>query len=175
MLTIRKLQIPMRTAMMMVLTVAVAAALFVKVFEHTSGIPSTGWGIDVPSLLLLAIVLTGTALGSWKEHTSFQIMLQIAIACLGYLVLIQIGEAQFERATRYWFQTTFALTVCLPLLARRYVKSKLPKGPRKAWWKKTCEAVFFSFLNLVLILAGGLFQGSIYLLMTEFMKFRAPL
>jgi hypothetical protein len=172
--SIRRFQIPMRTLMMIVLTAAVGCALFVKVFQHTSGITSAGWGIDVPSLLLLGIVLTAAALGSWKEHSSFQVMLQIAIACLGYLILIQIGEAQFQRAIRYWFQTSFALTVCLPLLARRYVKSRLPRGPRRVWWKKTCEAVFFSFLNLVLISAGGLFQGGIWLLMTEFVRFGPP-
>jgi hypothetical protein len=164
----KKFQVPMRTAMMMVLTAAVASALFVKVFQHTSA-AGVGWNVDAPSLFLTAILLTAVALGSWKEHSSFQIMLQLTIACLGYLVLIQIGEAALLRATRYWFQASFALTVCAPLLARRYVKARLPRGPWRTWWKRTCEAVFFSFLNLVLVSAGGLCQTALYYLLVEFL------
>ncbi len=155
--------------MMMVLTAAAATALFAKVHQHTGAMGQPGWGIDVPSLLLLAVVLTAVALGSWKEHTSVQIMLQITIACLGFLVLLQVGEAQYERATRYWFQSLFAVTVCAPLVARRYVKAKMPRGARRNWWKKTCEAVFFSFLNVVLISAGGAFQGTLYMLLNQFL------
>jgi hypothetical protein len=165
----KKFQVPLRTLMMIVLTAAAACALFAKVFQHTAGITGTAWAIDVPTLFLLGILLTAVALGSWKAHSSFQIMLQIAIACLGYLVLIQVGEAPFPRATRYWFQTTFALTVCVPLMARRYVKARLPKGPRRDWWKKTCEAVFFSFLNLVLLSTGGMCQTALHFLLMEFL------
>ena len=62
-------------------------------------------------------------------------------------------------AIRYWFQACFAATVTLPLIARRIAKSSLPRGPRRNWWKKTCEAVFFSFVNMMLITAGGFFQA----------------
>jgi hypothetical protein len=165
---IRKFQLSLKTIMMIVLTAAAASALFAKIYQHTGIFP--GWGIDAPSLFLLAILLTAFALGNWKEHGPFQIMLQITLACLGYLVLIQISEAQFERATRYWFQGVFALTVCAPLLARRYVKSNVPRGPRRDGLKKTCEAVFFSFLNIVLLSGGALFQGVVYLLVTQFLK-----
>jgi hypothetical protein len=165
----KKYQVPMRTVMMMVLTAAVACALFVKVFQHTAFAAGTGWSVDAPSLFLAAILLTAVALGSWKEHSSFQIMLQMTIACLGYLVLIQIGEASLLRTMRYWFQASFALTVCAPLLARRYVKATLPRGPRRAWWKRTCEAVFFSFLNLMLVSAGGLAQTALHYFLLEFL------
>jgi hypothetical protein len=62
------------------------------------------------------------------------------------------------------FQGTFAATVSLPLLARRFVKSGLSRGPRRDWWKKTCEAIFFSFLNMMLVTAGALFQAAIYII-----------
>ena len=156
--------------MMIVLTSTVSIALFVEVYRHTGSLNQVGWQTDPPILFLIAILLTALALGSWKEHTPFQIMLQITLACVGYLILIQIGEAKFERAIRYWFQTTFALTVCLPLIGRRYVKAKLARGPRRDWWKKTWEAVFFSFLNLVLVCAGGLFQAAVYILVEQFLR-----
>ena len=91
-------------------------------------------------------------------------MLQVTLACFGCLTLIWIGEAQYERAIRYWCQATFAATVTIPMLARRFVKSGLPRGPRPAanWWKKTCEAVFFSFLTMLLVTAGGLLQAAIF-------------
>jgi hypothetical protein len=46
----------------------------------------------------------------------------------------------------------------------------LPRGPRRNWWKKTCEAVFFSFLNVILVSAGGVFQWALYMLLSEFVK-----
>jgi hypothetical protein len=168
MLGFRKFQLSLKTIMMVVLTAAAASALFSKVYQHTGGLPA--WGTDVPSLFLLAVLLTSLALGNWKEHSFVQIMLQITISCLGYLVLIQISEAHFERAIRYWFQVAFALTVCVPLLARRYAKLRLPRGPRRNWWKKTCEAVFFSFLNVILVSGGGVFQWALYMLLSEFVK-----
>ena len=134
MLGIKRFQLSLKTIMMIVLTAAAASALFAKIYQHTGIFP--GWGIDAPSLFLLAIFLTAFALGNWKEHSPSQIMLQITLACLGYLVLIQISEAQFERATRYWFQGVFALTVCAPLLARRYVKSTRSQRTSKRWLEK---------------------------------------
>ena len=137
-------------------------ALFVKIQQHTDGVLPPGWNLDVPSLFLLAIALTAVALGSWKEHSAVQIMLQVTLACFSCLTLIWIGEAQYERAIRYWCQGTFAATVTLPMLGRRFVKSGLPRGPRRDWWKKTCEAVFFSFLTMLLVTAGGLLQAAVY-------------
>jgi hypothetical protein len=150
----------MSTLMMFVLMAAAASALFVEVRGHT-GPGIAGWQVDGPTLFVLAIGLTGLALGAWKEHTATQTMLQVTLACLGCLTLIWIGEAGFNRGLRYWFQAAFGLTVPLPLLARRYVKATLPRGPRQAWWKRTCEAVFFSFLNIMLVTAGSLFQLTI--------------
>ena len=53
------------------------------------------------------------------------------------------------------------MTVTFPLLGRAIVKSRLPRGPRRDWWKKTCEAVIFSFLNILLVTAGAVVQVAI--------------
>src|SRR5271155_5349186 len=85
---IQKIRFSMGTIMMFVVMVAAVMALFVKIQQHTSTLtaPGTlppGWNLDIPSLFLLAIVLTALALGSWKEHTGVQIMLQVTMACVG--------------------------------------------------------------------------------------------
>jgi hypothetical protein len=158
----------MGAIMMFVLMIAAGMALFVKIQQYTDPVTSLpGWKIDVPSLFLLAIALTAVALGSWKEHTAVQIMLQVTLACFIALTLIWIGEAQYERAIRYWCQATFAATVTLPMIARRLVKSGMARGPRRDWWKKTCESVFFSFLTMMLVTAGGLFQFAVYMAATN--------
>jgi hypothetical protein len=157
------------TAMMLVLAAAAASALFAKVHQYAGAVTQPGWKTDVPSLFILAIGLGAVALGSWKEHSTVQTMLQFTLTCVGCLILIGISEGGYERAIRYWFQGTFAATVTLPLLARRYVKSRLPRGPRRDWWKKTCEAVFFSFLNMMLVTVGGLLQTGVYFVGSEFL------
>ena len=175
----RLIRFSMGTIMMFVLMVAAGMALFVKIQHLTDSVAAPaalppGWNLDVPSLFLLAIALTAVALGSWKEHTAVQIMLQVTLACFGCLTLIWIGEAQYERAIRYWCQGTFAATVTIPMLGRRFVKSGLPRGPRRDWWKKTCEAIFFSFLTMLLVTAGGLLQAAVYLAATNLPTVNKP-
>ena len=161
---IRKIRFSMGTIMMFVLMAAAAMALFVKIQRLATDVSiPPGWNFDVPSLFLLAIALTAVALASWKEHSAVQTMLQVTLACVGCLSLIWIGEAKYDRAIRYWCQGTFAATVTLPMLARRFVKSALPRGPRRDWWKKTCEAIFFSFLTMMFVTAGGLVQWAVYM------------
>ena len=164
-----RIRFSLATIMMFVAAAAAASALYAKALERTEVIGAPGWKFDVPTLFLLAIVLTALALGFWKSHTAVQIMLQVTLACLGCLTLIWIGEAKYERAIRYWFQACFAATVTLPLIARGIVKSSLPRGPKRNWWKKTCEAVFFSFVNMMLITAGGLFQTVLIFYGSEFL------
>ena len=115
----------------------------------------------MPSLFLLAIGLTAMALGSWKEHSAAQIMMQVTLACVGCLTLIWVAEAQYEGAIRYWCQAMFAATVTIPMLARRLVKTGMPRAAA-GWGKKTCEAVFFSYLTIMLVTTGGLFQLAVY-------------
>jgi hypothetical protein len=159
---IEKMRFSVRTLMMAVVTAGAASALFAKIEEHTEILTQNVWKVDVPSLFLLAIALSALALGSWKHHTTVQMLLQVTLTCMGCLVLIWIGESEYERGIRYWFQGTFAATVTVPLVARRIVKEHMPRGARRDWWKKTCEAVFFSFVNMMLVTAGGLLQAAVY-------------
>jgi hypothetical protein len=165
---ISRIRFSLATIMMFVLAAAASSALYAKILQHSNAIAEPGWFFDIPTLFLLAIVLTALALGSWKAHSAVQIMLQTTLACLGCLTLIWIGEAQYDRALRYWFQGCFAATVTIPLVARAIVKSTLARGPRRNWWKKTCEAVVFSFLNIILCTTGAAFQAFIVMYGAEF-------
>jgi hypothetical protein len=156
-----RVRFTLAATMMFVLTAGAASALYVKIFQHMGATGLLGWKFDVPTLCLLAIFLTAIALGSLKAHSAVQTMLQATLACLACLTLIWIAEAHYERAIRFWFQVTFAVTVALPLLARAIIKSTFPRGPRRDWWKKTCEAVVFSFLNIALVSAGAMAQVAI--------------
>ena len=118
--------------------------MFAKVRTHAEPVAELGLKTDLPLLLLLAIGLTSLALGAWKDHSAVQILLQGTLTCLGFLSLIWISEAGLEHTVRYWFQSAFAASVAIPMLVRRQVKATMPRGPHRTWWKKTCEAVFFS-------------------------------
>ncbi len=172
----------MGTIMMLVATAGACMALFVKIQQLADLVTAPaspvalmpGWNFDIPSLFLLAILLTAIAIGAWKEHSAAQIMLQVTLACVGCLTLIWVSEAHYERTIRYWCQAAFAATVTLPMLARRYVKWKFPRGPKRDWWKKNCEAVFFSFMTMLLVTAGGLLQWAVYLAATAISATSVP-
>lgn len=166
-MSIRNLRVPISTMMMLVVAAAAGSALFAGARSHTV---SAALKTDAPMLLLLAIGLTAVALGSWKSHTVVQILLQGTLACLGCLTLIWASEAGMERTVRYWFQAMFAATVVAPLIARRYVKETMPRGPGRDWWKKTCEAVFFSGLGLLLVFVGGMLQAIVTMIGYEYLK-----
>ncbi len=170
--SIGKVRFSMATLMIFVLTAAMASALFAEVRQHLPAslsrtVKDASWTTDIPALLILAIGLTGIALGAWKGHSAVQMMLQIGLAYLGCLFLIWLQEAGLERAFRYWFQGMFAATVVLPLLTRRYVKAEMPRGPRRDQWKKTTEAVAFTFLNLLLVGGGAIYQVGLNTLIWE--------
>ncbi len=152
-----RFRVSIATMLMLVLTAAVASAFFAEVREH-GGSSTPVWKIDLPTLATVAIASTAVALGSMKGHSPVQMMLQATLAYLGYLSLIWLGEAKMERPLLYWFQASFALTVALPMLIRRSVKARMPRGPRRTWWKRTMEAIVFSFLNMLLIVAGAMAQ-----------------
>ncbi len=154
----RKIRFSMATIMMLVATAAACSALFAKAREHIPAVGQPYLRFDAPFLFTLSIVLTAVALGALKGHTAVQMMLQTTIACLGYVSLIGLAESGMQRPLLYWFQVSFALLVTIPLLARRSVKAGMERGPRRTWWKGTCEAVLFSFFTMILILGGLLIQ-----------------
>jgi hypothetical protein len=156
-----KMRFSVATVMMLVVTAAACSALFVKARRHVPVFSQPSVKFDVPLLFVVAIVLTAVALGALKRHTAVQMMIQVTAACLGYLSLIGLAEAGMKRPLSYWFQVCFGLVVTIPLLARRAVKSGMAQGPRRDWWKGTCEAVLFSFFTMMLVLLGLVFQYAV--------------
>jgi hypothetical protein len=150
---LRSIRLSIVDGVMLIVAAASASALGAEIHEKTAG--WTAMRMDAPILAVLAIVLTAVALGSYKSHSFAQVCLQIALGCLGYLSLIWAAESQQPRLLVYWFQASFALTVALPMFARRSVKAIMPRGPRRTFWKKTFEAVVFSFFNLLLVATGA--------------------
>jgi hypothetical protein len=142
---------------LLVVAAATASALFAKVYQfyppETAPYPSLH--LDAPLLLLLGIALTAITLGANKGHSLAQILLQTTLSCLGFLSLIWLAEAKQARLLLYWFQTAFLLTVAAPMLARHLLKTSLPRGPRRSWWKRTLEAVIFSAVNMGLVVIGA--------------------
>ena len=153
---LRKLRFSMATMLMLVVTAAVASALFAKIRQHVPAVGQPYLRVDAPALFVLSIGLTAVALGAIKSHSGFQTMLQVIVACLSYLSLIALAESGQERPMLYWFEASFAFLVTGPLLARRLVKTEMERGPRRTWWKKTFEAIFFAFLTIWLVLVGVL-------------------
>jgi hypothetical protein len=153
-----KLRLTMATAMMLVVTCGMASALFAKIHKYSAVATQVYLKIDAPILFVVSIVSTAIGLGALKSHSANQTMIQTSVACFAYLTLIWIAESGQERPLLYWFQISFALMVTAPLLARRIIKSEMPRGPRRDWWKKTCEAIFFAFLTMMLVLLGILIQ-----------------
>jgi hypothetical protein len=158
MTVLRKMRFSLATVMMLVVVAAAVSALFAKVYRYAPADTKPYLKIDAPVLFTLSIVLTAVALGALKSHTAFQTMLQVTLACVGFLSLIWMAEQGWERPLLYWFQVSFGILVTVPLLARRIVKSEMARGPRRTWWKGTLEAVFFSFLSMMLVLLGLLLQ-----------------
>jgi hypothetical protein len=144
---------------LLVVASATASALFAKVYllfrpEDISTSDTPFLHLDAPIILLLGIALTAITLGAIKGHSLALILLQITLSCLGILSLIWLTEAEQHRLLLYWFQTAFLLTVAAPMLARHLLKTHLPRGPRRSWWKKTLETVIFSAVNMGLVGIG---------------------
>jgi hypothetical protein len=155
---LRKFRFSMATIMMMVVTAAVASALFAKARDHVPNAQYPYLSFDAPAIFVIGITLTAIALGALKAHSSGQIMLQIVLAYLAYLGLISLAEVGAVRPLLYWFQACFALLATAPLIARSFVKAEMERGPRRTWWKKTTEAVLFSFFTIVLVLISSFLQ-----------------
>ena len=155
---IRKFRFSMATVMMLVVTAAVASALFAKARDHIPANQYPYMKVDAPAVFVASIVLTAIALGVLKAHSAGQVMLQVVLACLAYIALISLAEAHAFRPTLYWFQASFAVLAVGPLLARAYVKAEMERGPRRTWWKKTTEAVLFSFFTIFIVLISAFLQ-----------------
>lgn len=164
---LRKLRFTMATAMMLVVTSAVAFALFTQARDHVPNAQYPYLRVDLPAVFVISIALTAIALGALKSHSAGQIMLQMVLAYLAYLALVILAEAGAHRPLLYWFQGCFALLATVPLIARSYVKSEMERGLRRTWWKKTTEAVLFSFFTIFLVLVSSFLQWLTVLLVSS--------
>jgi hypothetical protein len=155
---LRKFRFSMATVMMLVVTAAVAFALFAKTRDHIPTAQHPYLAVDAPAVFVTSIVLTAIALGALKSHSPGQVMLQVVLACLSYIGLISLAELGAFRPLLYWFQASFAVLAAGPLVVRASVKADMERGPRRTWWKKSTEAVLFSFFTVVIVLISSFLQ-----------------
>lgn len=156
-MTLPRFRISIATGMMLVVTTASASALAARVLRLLTDVTTNPFEFgfyDLCAVLILGIVLTAVALAARKGHSPNQTMLQITVTCLSFLYAITMFELSSQRIKIYWLQALFGVLVALPLVARRLIKRRLDRGPRRSWWMKTCEAVAFAYLNMLLVLAG---------------------
>ncbi len=159
--------------MMLVVTAASASALFAQVVRHLPGMKAgtPAYDRDVVATFIAGLTLTGVALAARKGHSPVQAMLQVTLTCLNLLTLIAVAETRAIRPIIFWYQASFALVVVAPLVARRIAKTRLERGPRRDWWMKTGEAIAFSFLNALLVLAGLGIQLLVGFSVAQYFKF----
>ena len=147
-------RISIAVLMLRVVTAAAGSAVYARVFRLVANAAPSTYNHDVAALFVLGIVLTALALAARKRHTAVQAMIQITLACLGFLTLIAVADLKSERPAFWWYQLTFALLVVGPLIARRRARTRMQRGPRRIWWMNTYEAIAFSFLNMLLVFTG---------------------
>ena len=158
-----RLRLSIATVMMVTLTAGSAAALFAQILPHLGwNGPQGNFPEDHAALFVAAIITTAIGLAAWRKHTPFQAMLQITLACLALLSLNGLAELcaawKTERPLHYWYQVAFVLLVIAPLVARRVIQTRTEPGPLRDWRTRTCEAVAFSLLNVILVLIGLFLQ-----------------
>jgi len=161
-------RISIATVMMLVVTAASASALAARMLRLLAkSAQVAGDRYDGVAVVILAIVLTGLALAARKGHSLNQAMVQITLACLGLLFVLSLPEWGSFRLMIYWLQILFATLVVGPLMVRRAVRTRMDRGPRRTWWMRTCEAIAFAYLNILLVLAGAGIEFSVAVLMVS--------
>lgn len=159
----RKVRISMADVLMLVLAAAAASALFARLRMMIKAKGATDhWDLHVPAVLVLAIVLTCVAIGSWRRFSLAGSTLCATSACLQILSLILLAETAktaptTAKAMLYWLQACFALTVVAPGLALRSSWAGEFAGTRRAV-KNACEALIASFAAMVLVMIGAMLQ-----------------
>jgi hypothetical protein len=121
-------RVTLATIMVGVLAAAAGAAMVVRIHRIFDGV-SGGLAYDLPALVLIAVVSTVFALGSWRGTTLTAMLLQIAVCCGLVAGLFELAEV-VPRVYRYTFQIGFALLIALPMVARR-LAGALPEGRQR--------------------------------------------
>jgi hypothetical protein len=127
----------------LVAAVASATALYAAWAEY-HGDP------DTPITLLLAVVLTGLAIGAWRRASPTLVMVQIALACAGLRLAI---ESEGTRLGNYVLLALFAATVVVPLLIVRALDSPGRESRRRGRIEAVAAVLLNTGLNLVAYVA----------------------
>ena len=150
-------RLTLATIMIAVLAAAAASAMTVRVYRLFGAIGGGGIGIDLAALLLIAVILTATAIGSWRRSSLAAILVQITVCCAFVTGVLELGE-YFPRTFRYAFQMWFAMLVALPLAMRRSATPDSPAKPRRPKLLALSEFLLSCGVNLLLVWIGILLQ-----------------
>lgn len=151
-----RFRISMASIMVLVVAAAAASALFAKIVK----IISDAFGeykYDAGAVVIIAIALTAIALGTLRNHSGVQMMIQAAGTYLGFLSLLWIIDGEHMRAVFYWFQASFAGMIVFPLLARRFAGVEPEAGAEPGWLGRVLETLPLIFCNIVLVTIGQFF------------------
>jgi hypothetical protein len=145
----------------LVAALAPAIALYARLVENV------GADLDLPTVTLLAIVLTGIAVGAWRRASPVQVIVQIGLTCALLTARIEIDST---RLANYWLALVVAVTIVLPLLARAQAGTTQGSrlgSPRAAWAGAVLVNVALNlsalimFFSLNSLMMNGRFEISI--------------
>ena len=140
-----------------VLAAAMASALWVEFYRINGGPSSDAQAFDFATLVVLALTLTGVAVGCCRGSTVLQILLQITASC-GIVLVMFVAIEHNLRIARYWAQIIFGLTVTLPVVALRTSERLRWPGWIRGSFRSTVHVALCSFINLSLVLVGAIVQ-----------------
>jgi hypothetical protein len=146
------------TAMLGVVAAALAFATFSKV--RMSFDPTTALATDVPAVFVIAVALTGMAIGGARRYSVNQALVHISTAYAVVTSGILFAEMS-DRLPFYWLEFVAATTVAVPfavqgMLLRARRRERCEKRRIKRW----VELLILSHLNIALAMAGT--TGSMY-------------
>jgi hypothetical protein len=105
--------------------------------------------------LLLAVVLTGIAVGAWRRASPGQVIAQIGLTCAALLMLIELSSTWLEK---YWLILIVAVTIVLPLVARNQAAATQGSRPRSRWVASAGAVLLNIALNITALLIFVIFN-----------------
>ena len=143
-------RLTLSTIMIAVLASATSTAMTVRVYQFLEGDEE---GEEVAALLLIAVILTAIAIGSWRRSSLAAILLQITVCCAFIAGVVELAEP-FPRVFRYTLQVWSALFVALPLVIRRYATPSSPSKRQRPRLVALSEFLLGCGANLMLVWIG---------------------
>ncbi len=148
-----RLRLSIATTMLIVLTASLAVATFTKtrmLLDRTS----TN-AIDHPAVFVLAIFLTGLAIGGIRRYGANQTLLHISTAFAIVTTAILFAEIH-ERLALYWLEFIVAATVAVPFAVQGVLLRRRRQACEKRGIKRWVELVVLGHLTVILAFAGTL-------------------